>query len=127
VYKIRVCLLLIFPVFLAACAFGYQAHGTLSDRPGVLRGKGYPGAIQGGGRFVLAESGSTFVCEGVANPPSGEVKASACGEGGGEGVLRCNDGRAISFQWRSITCRRFEGDGQDANGNLLRFRVDRMP
>ena len=38
---------------LAACAVGYQARGTLSDVPGELRGKGYPGN-SGGGRFVVS-------------------------------------------------------------------------
>ena len=46
-------LLIVLPLLSVACAFGYYARGTLSDMPGELQGKAFPGNATGGGRFVL--------------------------------------------------------------------------
>ena len=110
---------------LAACAFGYQARGSLSDVPGELRGKGFPGNVSGGGRFVLADRDGRLQCDGQLAPPDVSPTPGSCEGEVGKGVVRCNDGREVQVQWKAITCRSFEGSGEDKFGNRLIFRVDR--
>ena len=110
---------------LAACAIGYQAHGSLSDVPGEMRGKGFPGNMTGGGRFALANRDGRLQCDGeLAAPDISPVPGSCLGEGG-KGVVRCSDGRTIPVRWSAITCRSLHGNGEDNHGNRLIFRVDR--
>lgn len=109
---------------LAACAIGYQARGSLSDVPGEMRGKGYPGN-SGGGRFVLNDRGGRLTCDGIANPPSTSPKPESCIGESGEGMVRCTDGREFPVRWEAISCRSWKGSGVDANGNQLEFRVER--
>ena len=109
---------------LAACAVGYQARGTLSDVPGELRGKGYPGN-SGGGRFVLNDPAGHLICDGQALPPSASTTPGSCSGQSGEGVVRCSDGRRIPVHWEAISCRSWKGSGVDAQGNRLEFRVER--
>ena len=112
------------PLLLAACAIGYQASGNLSDVPGELSGKGYPGS-SGGGRFLLADPGGRLTCDGQALPPSLSPNPGSCAGETGTGVMRCSDGREISLRWEAITCRAWKGSGVDAQGNRLEFRVER--
>lgn len=112
------------PVLLAACAFGYQARGSLGDVPGELRGKGYPGN-SGGGRFALRDHSGQLLCDGEARPPARSPQPGSCLGEAGEGTLRCSDGREIAFSWQAISCRAWQGSGVDAQGNRLTFRVER--
>lgn len=112
------------PLLLAACAIGYQASGNLSDVPGELRGKGYPGN-SGGGRFVLTDPEGRLTCDGQALPPSQSPDPGSCAGETGTGVVRCSDGREIPLRWEAITCRSWKGSGVDAHGNRLEFRVER--
>ncbi len=122
----RVVLLpLMIPALLAACAIGYQARGSLSDVSGELRGKGYPGNSQGGGRFALADRAGRLQCDGQMAPPDSSPASGSCEGERGKGVVRCTDGREVAVRWKAITCRSFEGSGQDRFGNRLVFRVDR--
>lgn len=110
--------------FLAACAVGYQARGSLSDVPGEMRGKGYPGS-NGGGRFVLNDGVGLLSCDGQALPPKVSPTPGNCAGEAGEGTVRCSDGREIPVRWEAITCRSWQGSGVDAQGNRLEFRVER--
>ena len=114
----------LFPMLLAACAFGYQAHGSLGDVPGELRGKGYPGN-RGGGRFILGDSSGRLTCDGDALPPTRSPNPGSCADEGGEGILRCSDGREMSFTWQAISCRSLRGSGVDSRGNRLEFILER--
>jgi hypothetical protein len=118
-------LLAVLPLLLAACAIGYQARGTLSDLPGPLRGKAFPGEMAGGGRFILADAGGRLRCDGRMAPPDSSPVPGSCQGESGSGVVRCTDGREMPVRWTAITCRAFEGSGQDKFGNRLIFRVDR--
>lgn len=115
---------LVLPVLLGACAFGYQARGSLGDVPGELRGKGYPGS-SGGGRFALSDRSGRLFCDGEARPPARSPQPGSCLGETGEGSLRCSDGREIAFSWQAISCRAWQGSGVDAQGNRLEFRVER--
>ena len=66
-----------FPCLFAACAFGYQARGQLSDVNGEMRGKAYP-ANNGGGRFVLTDQTGVLTCDGLANAPSISLQPGSC-------------------------------------------------
>ncbi|WP_412479939.1 hypothetical protein [Azonexus sp. IMCC34839] len=110
---------------LAACAFGYQARGNLSDVPGELRGKGYPANTQGGGRFTLSDRSGALQCDGVAYPPD-VVGNSGCEGESGKGEVRCSDGREFAIRWQGRSCRSWVGEGEDARGNRLTFRVERL-
>jgi hypothetical protein len=122
--KFRFAAIFLFAPVLAACAIGYQARGSLSDVAGELRGKGYPGN-NGGGRFVLNDPGGRLNCDGIANPPTASPNPGSCIGEIGEGVVRCTDGREIPVRWEAISCRSFQGSGEDQRGNRLIFRVDR--
>lgn len=125
VNKLAVVGRLLLPLCLAACAFGYQAQGRLSDVPGTLRGKAFPGSTSGGGRFLLANTDGSLRCEGdMQRPDSSPMPGSCAGESGG-GIVRCSDGREIAVRWRGMTCRTLQGEGTDDFGNRLEFRVDR--
>ena len=116
---------LLLPLCLAACAFGYQAQGRLTDVPGEMRGKAFPGSTSGGGRFLLASSDGSLQCDGeMMRPDSAPVAGSCIGESG-RGVVRCSDGRAFPVRWRGMSCRTLQGEGIDERGNRLEFRVDR--
>lgn len=118
-------LLLIVPLLSAACAFGYHARGSLSDVPGELRGKAFPGNTAGGGRFVLADGEGRLRCDGeMAAPDSSPVPGSCDGQSG-KGVVHCSDGRLMTAQWTAISCRAFQGTAEDERGNRLLFRVER--
>jgi hypothetical protein len=117
-------LAIVFPCLFAACAFGYQARGNLSDISGEMRGKAYP-VNQGGGRFVLSDRAGALTCDGLANPPKVSPQPGSCEGEQGNGVLRCSDGRVVNFKWQASTCRSLRGSGSDAQGNRLEFRVDR--
>ena len=117
--------LILATALLAACAFGYQAHGSLSDVAGELRGKGYPGSTTGGGRFALADRAGRLSCDGEAYPPTAATTPGQCAGEAGTGMVRCSDGRAIPIRWQAITCRSWQGSGEDAQGNRLEFRVER--
>jgi len=108
----------------AACAFGYQARGQLSDVNGEMRGKAYP-ANNGGGRFVLTDQTGVLTCDGLANAPSISLQPGSCDGEQGNGVLRCSDGRVVNFDWQASSCRSLRGSGSDAQGNRLEFRVER--
>lgn len=116
---------LFLPVLLAACAFGYHARGSLSDVSGELRGKAYPGNMQGGGRFALADPAGRLQCDGLMSSPDNSPVPGSCEGESGKGVVRCSDGRELPVRWTAITCRSFEGKGEDKLGNRLIFRVDR--
>lgn len=118
-------LCLISSILLAACAFGYQARGTMSDVVGEMRGKGFPGNAAGGGRFVLVDSGGGLQCDGEMAPPSGSLVSGSCEGERGKGVVRCSDGRVMAAEWRAISCRAFEGEAMDARGSRLTFRIER--
>jgi hypothetical protein len=117
--------LLVVASLLAACAFGYQARGSLSDVPGELRGKGFPGDASGGGRFILGDDDGRLKCDGQLSPPDISPNPGGCEGEAGKGIVRCTDGREIPVHWTAITCRSFEGSGEDKFGNRLIFRVDR--
>jgi len=110
---------------LAGCAIGYQASGSLSDVPGEMRGKGYPGNTTGGGRFALADRDGRLQCDGQLAPPDISPVPGSCQGETGNGVVRCSDGREIPVRWTALTCRSFEGSGEDKFGNRLSFRVER--
>lgn len=112
-------------VTMAGCAIGYQARGSLSDVSGELRGKGYPGNTSGGGRFALADGEGRLQCDGQMAPPDRAPNPGSCEGEAGAGVVRCSDGREIPVRWQALTCRSFEGSGEDKFGNRLVFRVDR--
>jgi len=112
-------------LLLAGCAIGYQAHGSLSDVEGELRGKGYPGNASGGGRFILADRDGRLQCDGQLSPPDSSSVPGSCERETGKGIVRCNDGREVPVRWTAITCRSFAGSGEDGSGNRLIFRVDR--
>ncbi|MCG2577886.1 hypothetical protein LZ012_12885 [Dechloromonas sp. XY25] len=117
--------LLVLPLLSVACAFGYYARGTLSDVPGELRGKAFPGNTAGGGRFVLADQEGRLRCDGeMAAPDSSPVPVSCEGESG-KGIVRCSDGRVMAARWTAISCRSFLGSAEDERGNRLLFRVER--
>ena len=118
-------LLIVVSLLLAACAIGYQARGSLSDVPGELRGKGFPGNTSGGGRFILADSNGRLQCDGQLLPPEISPVPGSCEGETGKGIVRCNDGREMPVRWTAITCRSFAGSGEDKFGNQLIFRVDR--
>ena len=122
--RFRFAAILLFATELAACAIGYQARGSLSDVPGELRGKGYPGT-SGGGRFVLNDPAGRLTCDGIANPPAASPNPGSCIGEAGAGVVRCTDGREIPVRWEAISCRSWAGSGVDGNGNRLEFRVER--
>lgn len=117
--------LLILPVVLAACAFGYQAHGVISGIPGELRGKAFPGNTQGGGRFVLADAEGQLRCDGVMEAPGNTTTPGSCAGESGTGVVRCSDGRLLTARWTAISCRAFRGYAEDEQGTRLEFRVER--
>lgn len=110
---------------LAACAFGYYASGTLSDRPGEMRGKAFPGSISGGGRFVLDDVGGLLHCEGDMAAADKTPRPDSCEGESGQGVIRCSDGRIMMARWTGISCRAIQGEAIDAQGNRLTFRVER--
>ena len=120
----RAAVVFLIPFLVAACAVGYQARGTLSDVPGELHGKGYPGN-SGGGRFVLSDPAGHLTCDGQASPPSASTTPGSCSGESGEGVVRCSDGRRIPMHWEAISCRSWKGSGVDEQGNRLEFRVER--
>ena len=109
---------------LGACALGYQAHGSLSDVAGELRGKGYPRDGKSGS-FLLVDRSGRLSCEGLAYPPTGVANPGSCAGESGDGVIRCSDGRELPMRWEAISCRAWKGSGTDAQGNRLEFRVER--
>ena len=122
----RVVLLAVFaPIWLAACAIGYQARGSLSDVAGELRGKGYPGNTGEGGRFELANGDGSVQCDGQMGPADSSPTPGSCEGETGRGVVRCSDQREMAVRWTAITCRSFEGSGEDSAGNRLVFRMER--
>lgn len=121
----RVMLSIVLPLLLAACAFGYHAHGTFSGISGELRGKAFPSNTQGGGRFVLADQEGRLRCEGEMAPPQSATPSGSCEEEMGVGVVRCSDGRVMAARWTAISCRAFRGYAEDERGNRLEFRVER--
>lgn len=112
------------PILLGACAFGYQARGNLSDVPGEMRGKGYPRDGRSGG-FLLTDRDGRLSCEGLAYPPDSLANPSTCAGESGDGVIRCSDGRELAMRWEALSCRAWKGSGTDAKGNRLEFRVER--
>lgn len=116
--------LLAIPLLLSACAFGYRATGSLSDVPGELLGKGYPGN-RGGGRFSLSDRDGRLSCDGQALPAKALPNSGNCADDTGEGEVLCSDGRKIPVRWQAISCRAWRGSGVDAQGNRLEFRVER--
>jgi hypothetical protein len=125
VNKRRISLLIALSLSLVACAIGYQARGSLSDVAGEMRGKGYPGNTSGGGRFALADRDGRLQCDGQLSPPDNSPRPGSCQGEAGNGIVRCSDGREISVRWTALTCRSFEGSGEDNSGNRLVFRVER--
>ena len=124
----RVVLLILFaPAVLTACAIGYQARGSLSDVAGELRGKGYPGNAGEGGRFALANGDGSLQCDGQMGPADRSPTPGSCDGETGKGIVRCSDRREMAVCWTAITCRSFEGSGEDGAGNRLVFRMERAP
>ncbi len=118
-------LLMLFPLGVAACAFGYYARGTLSDVPDDLRGKAFPGSVSGGARFELADRRGLLRCDGeMAAPDTAGVSGSCAGESG-KGVVRCSDGRVMAARWSAISCRAMQGEAVDERGNRLVFQIER--
>ena len=109
---------------LGACAFGYQARGSLSDVAGELWGKGYPRDGKSGS-FLLVDRSGRLSCEGLAYPPTGVANPGTCAGESGDGVIRCSDGRELPMRWEAISCRAWKGSGTDAQGNRLEFRIER--
>jgi hypothetical protein len=120
----RIAALLFSTLLLAACAFGYQARGSLSDVTGEMRGKAYPGG-SGGAHFALSDQAGVLTCDGLAFPPTIASFPGGCEGEQGNGVMRCSDGRELAFEWQALTCRSLVGKGADAQGNRLEFRVER--
>lgn len=120
-----VLLLLVLPLFFAACAFGYHARGTLSDVPGELRGKAFPGNATGGGRFVLADRQGRLSCDGEMSPADSSPLPGSCEGESGKGIVRCSDGRVMPARWTALSCRSIQGDAEDQRGNRLFFQVER--
>ena len=118
-------MLFILPLLSAACAFGYYALGALSDMPGELQGKAFPGNATGGGRFVLTDSQGRLRCDGEMAPPDTAPQPGSCLGESGRGSIRCSDGRILAARWRALSCRTFEGEAADAQGNRLIFQVER--
>lgn len=112
-------------ILLVACSFGYHARGSLSDVPREMRGKGFPTIAEGGGRFALVDAAGALQCDGKLLPPDQALAPGNCVGESGKGMVQCSDGREIAVRWKAITCRSFEGSGEDARGNRLFFRVDR--
>ena len=110
---------------LGGCAFGYHARGTMSDVAGELRGKGYPANTLGGGRFTLSDRSGALHCDGLAYPPEMADNLGCEGESG-RGKVTCSDGREFAIRWRGLSCRSWAGQGEDARGNRLIFRVERL-
>ena len=120
-----VLLMTIMPVLATGCAVGYHAHGTLSDIPGEMRGKAFPGNAQGGGRFMLLDTQGALRCDGEMAPPDTAPQPGSCLGEAGRGSIRCSDGRILAARWHALSCRAFEGEAEDAQGNRLIFRVER--
>ena len=118
-------LLMLFPLGVASCAFGYYARGTLSDVSDDLRGKAFPGNTQGGGRFMLVDARGALRCDGEMAPPDTAPQPGSCLGESGRGSIRCSDGRILAARWRALSCRTFEGEAADAQGNRLIFQVER--
>ena len=110
---------------LGGCAIGYHARGKMSDVSGELRGKGFPDVGSGGGRFALNQPERGLYCDGVALPARDADAAADCAGQSGAGSLQCSDGRQYRIRWQALSCRAFEGSGEDGKGNSLKFRVDR--
>jgi hypothetical protein len=125
VSNVRLACSLALAAILAGCAVGYQAHGSLAGVPGEMRGKAYPSAGHGGGRFLMTDPSGSLTCEGEAFPPASSDQPGACAGESGEGSVRCSDGRRLAIRWRAVSCRSFTGEGEDTHGNRLEFRVDR--
>lgn len=123
--KRAIFLLVLASLALAGCAIGYQARGSLSDVSGEMRGKGFPGNASGGGRFILADRDGRLQCDGELASPDISPNPGSCEGEAGKGIVRCNDGREVPVRWMALTCRSFEGSGEDKFGNRLIFRVDR--
>ncbi len=122
----RVVLLAVFaPIWLTACAIGYQARGSLSDVAGELRGKGYPGNAGEGGRFALANGDGTVQCDGQMWPADNSPTPGSCEGETGRGIVRCTDRREMAVRWTAITCLSFTGSGEDGAGNRLMFLMQR--
>jgi hypothetical protein len=109
----------------SACAFGYYASGTLSDVKGELHGKAFPSNTAGGGRFMLVDSQGQIRCEGEMLPPDLSPDRGGCSGESGKGVVHCSDGRVLSARWSALSCRAFQGEAEDADGNRMTFRVER--
>ncbi|MFZ1244137.1 MAG: hypothetical protein WAR41_03645, partial [Azonexus sp.] len=114
-------LLIFLSATLAGCSIGYQARGSLSDVSGDMAGKAFPGSSTGGGRFALADRDGRLQCDGRLAPPDVSTVPGSCEGETGKGVVRCSDGREIPVRWSAITCRSFEGHGEDKFGNRLIF------
>ena len=121
----RACPLILVCLLMAGCAIGYQARGSLSDVAGEMRGKGYPGNGGDGGRFAVADRDGRLHCDGRMLPAESSPVPGSCAGETGRGVVRCSDGREIPVRWTALTCRTFEGSGEDRRGNRLDFRVER--
>lgn len=119
--------LFVLPLFLAACAFGYHARGTLSGVSGELRGKAFPGNAQGGGRFALADPEGRLRCDGEMAPAQSATLSGSCEGETGSGTVRCSDGRVLAARWTALSCRSFRGYAEDDHGSRLEFRVERRP
>lgn len=118
-------LLMLFPLGVASCAFGYYARGTLSDVPNELRGKAFPGSVAAGARFELADRRGTLRCDGEMAPPDTAGVAGACAGESGKGIVRCSDGRVMAARWLAISCRAMQGEAVDEQGNRLAFQIER--
>lgn len=117
--------LLVLPLFSVACAFGYHARGALSDVPGALHGKAFPGNATGGGRFVLADAQGLLRCDGEMSPADSSPVPGSCDGESGSGIVRCSDGRVMRARWTAISCRSIQGVAMDDWGNRLTFLVER--
>lgn len=109
----------------AACNVGYRAQGSFSNVAGALHGNAFPSGTTGGGRFQLLDRSGQLRCEGLMAAPDTSKTPGDCVGESGQGEVQCSDGRKIPVRWQAISCRSFEGQGVDAAGNQLVFRVDR--
>lgn len=107
---------------IASCSYGYRATGKISDEALVLKGKADL-RNSGGGSFTLSSLGNELMCEGHAETPESGFPSPGCAGEAGKGRMRCSDGRIFILDWKAITCRAFEGGGQDQKGNTVHFSV----
>ena len=106
-------MLFILPCYPLPVLFGYYARGTLSDMPGELQGKVFPGNATGGGRFVLTDSQGRLRCDGEMSPADIVAGARQLRAASRAGRVQCSDGRVMLVRWTAIPAVRFRVRAED--------------